>query len=67
MATGTVKWYDPSEGIGFITPDDGDEDVFFDKHAVNVDGNSFLTENERVLFLLSNGPKGLQASNIQRS
>ena len=50
MATGTVKWFNDSKGFGFITPDDGSEDLFA-HFSVDV----------------VQGPKGKQASNIQRA
>ena len=53
MATGTVKWFNDSKGFGFITPDEGGEDVF-----------KSLKENQRVSFEVTTGPKGKQASNI---
>ena len=66
MATGTVKWFSPNKGYGFITMEDGQE-VFV--HYSAIDGNGFrsLEQGERVQFEVSNGPKGLQAANVMRS
>ena len=64
MATGTVKWFNDSKGIGFITPDDGGEDVFAHFSAIRADGFKSLKENLRVAFEVTTGPKGKQASNI---
>ena len=64
MATGTVKWFNDAKGFGFITPDEGGEDVFAHFSAIKADGFKFLKENQRVSFDITTGPKGKQASNI---
>ncbi len=64
MATGTVKWFNDSKGFGFITPDEGGEDVFAHFSAIKADGFKSLKENQRVSFDIITGPKGKQASNI---
>ncbi|MCM5679737.1 cold-shock protein [Schlegelella sp. S2-27] len=63
--TGTVKWFDDGKGFGFITPDDGSKDLF--AHFSEIQGNGFksLAENQRVSFEVTQGKKGLQASNIR--
>lgn len=65
--TGTVKWFDDGKGFGFITPDDGSKDLF--AHFSEIQGNGFksLAENQRVSFEVTQGKKGLQASNIRPS
>jgi CspA family cold shock protein len=65
MATGTVKWFNDSKGYGFITPDDGSEDLFAHFSAIQMNGFKTLTEGQRVSFEVTQGPKGKQASNIQ--
>jgi CspA family cold shock protein len=57
MAQGTVKWFSPRKGFGFITPDDGTADVFVHISAVEVSGYRSLEENQRVEFTtISQGP-----------
>lgn len=65
MATGSVKWFNDSKGYGFITPDDGSEDLFAHFSAINMSGFKTLKEGQKVSFDVVQGPKGKQASNIQ--
>jgi len=67
MAIGTVKWFNDSKGFGFITPDDGSGDLFAHFSAINMNGFKTLKEGEKVSFEVVQGPKGKQASNIQRA
>lgn len=64
MATGTVKWFNESKGFGFISQDNGGNDVFV--HFSSISGNGFktLAEGQKVSFEVQQGPKGPQASNV---
>ena len=64
MATGTVKWFNDAKGYGFITPDDGSEDLFAHFSAIQMDGYKSLNEGQAVEFEVRKGPKGLQAENV---
>ena len=65
MATGTVKWFNDSKGYGFITPDDGGEDLFAHFSQIQMSGFKTLKEGQKVQFEVAQGSKGQQASNIQ--
>ncbi len=61
--TGTVKWFNGSKGYGFISREDG-PDVFVHYSAIQSDGFKNLEEGQKVEFNVEQGPKGLQASNV---
>lgn len=65
MANGTVKWFSPKKGYGFITMEDGQE-VFVHYSAIDGAGFRSLEQGERVDFEVAQGPKGLQASNVNK-
>ncbi len=65
MATGTVKWFTDAKGFGFITPDEGGEDLFAHFSSIEMDGFESLKEGQRVQFDVVQGPKGKQAAKIQ--
>ena len=64
MATGTVKWFSAEKGFGFISQADG-PDVFVHFSAISGDGFRNLEENQKVEFDVTQGQKGLQASNVR--
>ncbi len=64
MTTGTVKWFNPEKGFGFITPEEG-PDVFVHFSAIQGAGYRNLEENQKVEFDVSQGQKGPQASNVR--
>lgn len=64
MATGTVKWFNDAKGFGFLTPDEGGEDLFVHFSGISMPGFKTLAEGQRVSFDVIEGPKGKQASNI---
>ncbi|SFU75493.1 cold-shock protein [Nitrosospira multiformis] len=64
MATGTVKGFHDSKGFGFITPDDGSEDLFAHFSQITMPRFKTLKEGQKVTFEVTRGPKGRQASNI---
>jgi CspA family cold shock protein len=65
MATGKVKWFNETKGFGFITPDNGGEDLFAHYSAIQTQGFKVLQENQSVTFDVVQGQKGKQAANIQ--
>jgi len=65
MATGTVKWFNNAKGYGFLTPDQGEQDVFVHFSAIEMDGYKTLKEGQKVLFEVTEGPKGLHAKSVQ--
>ena len=64
MATGTVKWFNETKGFGFISQDDGGDDVFVHFSAIQTEGFKTLAEGSKVSFEIQDGPKGPQASNV---
>jgi cold shock protein len=65
MATGKAKWFNDAKGFGFITPDDGGEDLFVHFSAIQGSGFKSLKEGQKVSFDVTSGPKGKQAANIK--
>lgn len=64
MASGTVKWFNESKGFGFITPDDGGDDLFVHFSAIQGGGFKTLNEGQKVSYETEQGPKGPAAGNV---
>ena len=58
MSIGTVKWFNASKGFGFITPDDGGDDLFVHHSEIKVDGYASLDDGQKVQFEVGEGKKG---------
>lgn len=65
MPQGTVKWFNPDKGFGFIEPADGGEDLFVHFSAIEMTGYKSLDEGQKVEFEVTQGQKGPQASNVR--
>ena len=64
MPTGTVKWFSDEKGFGFITPDDGDRDLFVHFSGISGDGYRSLPEGAKVPYEAEQGDKGPKAVNV---
>jgi len=62
---GIVKWFNSGKGFGFIERQDGGKDVFVHFSSIEGDGYKSLNEGDRVTFLTTNTPKGLQADAVR--
>lgn len=67
MHSGTVKWFNPEKGYGFISNDEGGDDIFVHFSAIMVDGFKTLAEGQKVTFDIEPDPKNsqkLRAANV---
>jgi CspA family cold shock protein len=67
MATGTVKWFNPTKGFGFITPDEGGSDAFVHISAVERAGMHSLNEGQRISYDLEPGRNGKSSAENLRA
>jgi CspA family cold shock protein len=65
MTTGTVKFFNTEKGFGFISPADGDKDVFVHFSNISGDGYKSLDEGQQVEFDVADGRKGPEAQNVR--
>lgn len=65
MSSGTVKWFSDQKGYGFITPDEGDKDLFVHQSAIDGAGFRTLAEGAKVTYDIEQGPKGPAAANVR--
>jgi CspA family cold shock protein len=65
MANGTVKWFSDEKGFGFITPDDGGQDLFVHHTGIIGEGYRSLAEGTKVTYESESGDKGPKAVNVQ--
>jgi len=65
VASGTVKWFNPEKGYGFISQPDGGADVFVHHTAIQMNGYRLLEEGQSVEFEVEEGPKGLMAREVR--
>ncbi|MCX7554017.1 cold-shock protein [Marinicella sp. S1101] len=65
MSKGTVKWFNPDKGFGFITPEDGGKDLFVHHTAIQSGGGfATLNDGQAVEFEVGEGQKGPCANNV---
>lgn len=65
LGTGTVKWFNDKKGFGFITPEDGGDDLFVHHSNIAVEGYRTLKEGQKVEFEAAQGRKGPEATNVK--
>ncbi len=64
MSTGTVKWFNASKGFGFITPDEGGDDLFVHQSDITTEGYASLDEGQKVNFEAGKTEKGPCATSV---
>jgi CspA family cold shock protein len=64
MQKGTVKWFNEQKGFGFITNDNGGDDVFVHFSGIESNGFKTLAEGQKVNFEITRGNRGMQATNV---
>lgn len=66
MSKGTVKWFNGQKGYGFILDENGQDDVFVHYSGINMEGFKSLEEGQAVMFDVTEGAKGPQATNVTK-
>ena len=64
MSNGTVKWFNASKGFGFITPDEGGDDLFVHHSEIQMEGYASLNNGQKVSFTVGEGKKGPCATTV---
>ncbi len=64
VSTGTVKWFDSTKGFGFITPDEGGQDLFVHHSEIQMDGYASLDDGQKVEYEIGEGRKGPCAAKV---
>jgi len=67
VSIGTVKWFNGQKGYGFITPDDGGDDLFIHHSNIHMEGFRVLQDGQKVEFETGEGRKGPEATNVSPS
>ena len=65
MATGTVKWFSEQKGFGFITAEEGGEEIFVHHSNIEAEGYRTLDEGQRVEYETGQGRKGPEATKVR--
>jgi len=65
VSIGTVKWFNEKKGFGFITPDEGGEDLFVHHTNISSDGFRTLKDGQKVQYDPAKGKKGMEATNVK--
>ena len=65
MEKGTVKWFNDKKGFGFITPDDGGDDLFVHHSSIAMEGFKTLGEGQAVEYEPAQGKKGMEATSVK--
>ncbi|EKF9137895.1 'Cold-shock' DNA-binding domain protein [Vibrio cholerae] len=63
-STGSVKWFNETKGFGFLSQDNGGDDVFVHFNSIVSTGFKTLAEGQKVSYLVEKGKKGLQAAEV---